>query len=68
MALARQMIEFIRLGFQQDSADGCGVIKICVMQEEPFIVYFIVVKEWVEPHPLGGAGSANQTMDFVSPA
>jgi hypothetical protein len=59
MALACQMVEFVRLGLKKDSANGCGVIEICVMQKQSFVIDITVMKQLVKPYSLGRTGTTH---------
>ncbi len=65
VALAGEMIDFIRRGFGEDAAQGGGVIEIGVVEKEAAAVDFGVVVKVVEAGTVQAAGAADDAVDFV---
>ena len=66
MALGRQVVNFFRLDFPNQSGERTGVAQISIMKEQPGAPRMRIVVNRVQASRIECAGSANDAMDFVA--
>ena len=66
MALAREVVEFIRFRFEDGPAEGRRIFEIRVMEEKAPPVDGRVAVKVFEARAIEGAGSADRTVNLIA--
>jgi hypothetical protein len=66
MALRAKIIDFIRLQLVEELHESDGISQVPVMQEQVYPIHVRILIEMINPRGVKGAGSSDDSVDFVA--